>query len=314
MDYAEVFSRSWKIIWKHKALWIFGILSGCGSGSGGSGGSGGGNSNDASFQQTIPESWQRTFESIPAEAWNTIIIATICLVLFLVIIMVFLSTIGKIGLIHGAALADRDLDTRLPFGMLFRGSLPYFWRVFLLNLLVGLVIFIVVAAGVGIAILGTAVTAGIGLICLLPLLCLFIPVAIVINVIIDQATIAIVTEDLGVFAGLQRGWDVVRGNPGPIAVVWLVLGLGVSFIGGLILGLPLLLFLMPFLIAALSGSEQAFGAGAIVSGVLVICYLPFLIVLGGMLRSYTQSGWTLTFLRLTQPPEYNPEQIPELTA
>ena len=43
MNLGEVLSKAWKIIWKNKVLWIFGILSSCGRGSGGGGG--GGNSN-----------------------------------------------------------------------------------------------------------------------------------------------------------------------------------------------------------------------------------------------------------------------------
>ena len=38
MNYGEVLSRAWQIIWKYKVLWIFGILAGLGSGGGGSGG------------------------------------------------------------------------------------------------------------------------------------------------------------------------------------------------------------------------------------------------------------------------------------
>lgn len=306
MDYSEVLSRAWQIIWKHKVLWIFGIFAGCASSGGG-----GGNSSNINFQQEAPESWQRAFENIPSEVWIAVIIGVICLILILVIIGIFLGTIGKIGLVRGTQLADQDLEARMPFGALFRGSLPYFWRVFLLNLLVGIVIFLVVAAGVVLAIFGTAITFGLGLICLLPLICLLIPVGIVIGVVIDQANIAIVTENLGILEGLQRGWEVVRTNPGPVAVIWLILSLGVRFIGGLILGLPLLLFLMPLFIALFSGSEQAFGTGAIISGVMVVCYLPFLIVLSGALNSYVQSGWTLTFLRLTRPPVPSPEPLPE---
>ena len=47
MNYSEVFSNAWKIVWKFKAFWIFGILSSCmrsGGGSSGSGGSSGGGS------------------------------------------------------------------------------------------------------------------------------------------------------------------------------------------------------------------------------------------------------------------------------
>jgi len=51
-NFGEVLTRAWQIIWKHKVLWIFGFLAGCGqsgssvrgnfgSGSRGSGGNGG---------------------------------------------------------------------------------------------------------------------------------------------------------------------------------------------------------------------------------------------------------------------------------
>ena len=33
MDIGDVLSQSWKIIWKHKVLWIFGLLAGCGTAS-----------------------------------------------------------------------------------------------------------------------------------------------------------------------------------------------------------------------------------------------------------------------------------------
>ncbi len=37
-NFSEVLTRAWQIIWKHKVLWIFGILAGCGQGGGGSSG------------------------------------------------------------------------------------------------------------------------------------------------------------------------------------------------------------------------------------------------------------------------------------
>ena len=42
MDFSEVLTKAWRIVWKHKILWIFGILAGCGTGGGGGGGGSGG--------------------------------------------------------------------------------------------------------------------------------------------------------------------------------------------------------------------------------------------------------------------------------
>src|SRR5215204_6597599 len=41
-NFGEILTRAWQIIWKHKVLWVFGILASCGRGgsSGNSGNSG----------------------------------------------------------------------------------------------------------------------------------------------------------------------------------------------------------------------------------------------------------------------------------
>lgn len=52
MNFGEILSRAWKIIWKHKVLWIFGILAGCGRGGGGGGGSA-----NSGFQSSGGNGW-----------------------------------------------------------------------------------------------------------------------------------------------------------------------------------------------------------------------------------------------------------------
>lgn len=319
MNYSEILSRAWQIIWKHKVLWIFGILAGCAN-SGGGGGGGGSNSRNfnpsnsgqapAPLQSYIDQ-MQHYIESVPQQTWIIIGIVAVLLVLILVVLRIFLGTIGTIGLIRGAQQADQDMDARLSFGELFKGSLPYFWRVFLLNLLVGLVVFVVAMIVAGGVVLGAVLTLGIILICLLPFICLLIPLAIAINLVIEQATIAIVIENLGVMDGLRRGWEVVKTNVGPMAVMWLILGLGISGIIGIILSLPMLLVFAPLLVGVFANSQQALQTGLIVSLVCCAAYLPVLIVLSGILQGYVRSAWTLTFLRLTKPGQILPESLPE---
>jgi hypothetical protein len=317
MNYSEILSRAWQIIWKHKVLWIFGILAGCAS-SGGGGGGGGGNTNFSrdgqapSQLQPYLNQAKAYFDSVPLQTWILIAIGIALLVLILVVLAIFLGTIGRIALIRGAQQADQDLEARLTFGELFKGSRPYFWRVFLLNLLVGLVFFVVgILLAVG-AILGVVVTLGIGILCLIPLLCLLVPVAIVISVVIEQATIAIVVENLGVLDGLRRGWEVVKTNAGPMVVMWLILDLGIRGIAGIIIALPMLLVFAPLLIGVFANAQQALQTGLVVSLVCCAAYLPVLIILSGILQSYVSSAWTLTFLRLTKPAQSSPEPLPEI--
>ena len=39
-NFGEILTRAWKITWKYKVLWIFGILASCSQGGGGGGGGG----------------------------------------------------------------------------------------------------------------------------------------------------------------------------------------------------------------------------------------------------------------------------------
>ena len=282
MDYGEVLSRAWQIIWKHKVLWIFGILASCSSSNYGSITSGSGSSWQAN---EFPYQIERTINLIPDWQIVMFIGMIFLVVLVLVILAIFLGTIGRIGLIRGTAQADRDIE-KLSFGELFSGSMPYFWRVFLLNLLVGLF-------------LAIAIFALILTICLAPLACLMIPVACVISVILEQAGIAIVLEELGIMDGLKRGWEVVRLNPGPMIVMWLILVLGIGILGGLMIGIPLIFSLGPIIALLITGGERAIIGGLAVAAICFAVYLPFLFVLSGILRSYVGSAWTLTFLRLT---------------
>jgi hypothetical protein len=223
--------------------------------------------------------------------------------------------IGRIGLIKGTSLAEKGAE-KLSFGEIWSESLPYFWRVFGLNFLIGLAIFVVilipliligVLIALGMASGARAATTGIGLIglfaCLIPIICLLIPIGWVLSMIIEQAQAAIVLENLGILDGLKRGWQIVKSNVGPIIVMALILGIGGGIIG-VIVALPLILAFVPILIG-LGTLRQSFAPIYIALACCAV-YLPVLIFLNGVLTAYIQSAWTLTFMRLAQPKENAP--------
>ncbi len=304
MNIGEVLSRAWQITWKHKVLWIFGILAGC-SGGGGGGGGGGGNAamNYSSSTNRFPPDAERFFSltNIPDWQISAIIIAVVLVVLLLVVLSIFLGTIGRIGLIRGTQQAESG-SLKLVFGELFSGSLPYFWRVFLLGLLIGVAIFLAVAALLALGLVGSVMTLGVGFLCFIPLLCLLIPVLWFISVIVEQANVAIVLENLGVRDGLRRGWEVVRANLGVMILMALILLLGVGGIGGLIIALPMIGVVIPAIIGAVSNSQRTMMGGLAVAAICFVAYLPVLIVLTGILRTYIGTAWALTYMRLTRLP------------
>ena len=144
--------------------------------------------------------------------------------LLLIVVSIFLGTIGRIGLIKGSYEAEQGAES-LAFGELFSTSMPYFWRVFGLSFLIGLAFLLLFIPIILIGVL----SAGVGFLCLLPLICLLIPVGIAVGIIIEQANRAIVLEDLGIFDGLKRGWEIARSNIGPIIIMALIL-FGISLV------------------------------------------------------------------------------------
>ncbi|HEX5942458.1 MAG TPA: hypothetical protein VFY66_09275 [Anaerolineales bacterium] len=306
-NFGEVLTRAWQIIWKHKVLWIFGILAGCGRGGGG--GSGGGQirgSGDQPFPQ-LEQFFQQISQWIENNPW--IVAVFILLVIALVILSIFLGTIGRISLIRGTYQADGGTE-RLNFGELFSESMPYFWRVFGLSLLIFLIaLFVFIPLALGGA-LFSVVTAGIGAICLLPLICLLIPLLWAFSVVIEQANVAIVLENLSIGDGFRKGWEVVRANVGPILVLTLIIFIG-SGVLGFFIAIPLIAAVAPLIFGAANNTTGPIW-------ITVICcalYFPILLVLSGILNAYVQSVWTLTYMRLTaKPPLDNPPVVLEANA
>jgi hypothetical protein len=81
-------------------------------------------------------------------------------------------------------------------------------------------------------------------------------------------------------------------------IMALILMLGIGLLGGMIISLPIALIAGPALIGVLSGSRQFAGGGLLISGLCLVAYLPVLILASGILTSFTESAWTLTFMRL----------------
>ncbi|HSB03131.1 MAG TPA: hypothetical protein VLE49_20945 [Anaerolineales bacterium] len=307
-NFGEVLSRAWQIIWKHKVLWIFGILAGCSrggsnfnsnsSGRGNGGGFGGGN---------LPPQLQQLFQTI-SENMTTFIVIIITLFCILWIVTIFLGTIGRIGLIRGTWQVEGGAE-HLVFGQLFSESMPYFWRMFGLSLLVSLPIIILVAVMV-VVIIAFAFSAssgndsaGIGMLgsmgLFLGCLCLLIPVLIVIGIITRQAENAIVLEDAGVLPSLSRGWEVFRNNLGPVIFMAIILGV-LGLIVGFVIAIPIFIVVVPAVLTFAAGQAQDW-TPLIFMGVCLCLYIPVTWLLNGILVAYTETAWTLTYMRLTKP-------------
>ena len=302
-NFGEVLTRAWQHVWKHKVLWVFGILASCARGNGG----GGGNNSGSRYQTSgddlpfsggeIEQTFTRFGQYLEDNLW---IIAVFIVAIFLLSLIFFtIGMMGRAGLIKGTYQAEMGAES-LQFGELWSESMRFFGRIFGLNFLFSFLSFVIaLVIFVPLIFLGVA-TAGVGLLCLLPLICLLIPIAIAISIVIEQAQAAIVIEDLGVMDGLKRGWEIARSNIGPVIVMALILGIGGGIVGTII-SLPLILAVVPIVIGAGSLSESLTPVYIALACCLV--YFPVLLFFNGILSAYIQSAWTLTYMRLTAKPK-----------
>ena len=333
INIGEILSKSWKIVWKFKVLWIFGILAGCAGGNGsrfnfsgnnfnnnqnfGNGtGSGTGNGQfQQFFQQFQGLKPGAIIQDILGQygAWIALGIVLLCVLWF---VFYAAGIMGRTSLIRGASHADEGAE-KLGFGELWTESMPYFWRMFLLNILVGLPVFLMVVimlAGLGYGVYSMAITGqqGGGMVAaifgmlgiFMALMCVIVIISSVLWFISEQAQNAIVLEDLGIIASLTRGWQVLKSAWLSIILVTIILSV-MSGIASFVVAIPALAVIF----AAVAGIAGTYAAGVknltfafILAGCCFVAYLPVMIAFGGMLQAYIQTAMTLVFRRLTIEP------------
>lgn len=282
-DIIEVFTRAWKITWKYKVLWVFGILASCGRGSSGNFNSGSGNGNNGIVDTPFTPEMMRQFESFAQsmvhwfEQNPWIIYVLIAAFLILWFIQIFITTVGQVGLIRGAYHAEMGIE-KINFGELFSESLGYFWRVIGLGLLVFLPV-IVVFAGLFVALIflsetTTSSTGGeFGIILLvIGMCCCFLPFLIALGMFYTQAVRALIVENLGIIASLSRGWEVFRKNIVGLLVMGVIIFIA-SLIIGIIIAIPIYIAILPVMISFFKGNINSWQPFIIV-GVFVLLYSP----------------------------------------
>jgi hypothetical protein len=306
-DIVEVFTRAGKITWKYKILWLFGMLASCGRGGNG----GNSNSGDSSGNGDNPFSPEMTDQIVGfvsrVQTWFEqnpwVIYVFIFFILILIALQTFLSLVGTAGLARGVVHAENGAET-LQFGELFSESLKYFWRLLGLSLLIGLpvIIFVIaffIALFFSIQSFNESVFGGTFALFTLAFCCCLIPLMIFLGFYLNQVQRAIIIEDMGVFPAFARGWQVLTKNIIGLIVVGIILFIA-SFIVGIIVALPTLLIVVPLMFTLIDGnitSWQPF----ILAGVFLLCYSPIAWFLNGVLITYTDSVWTLVYMRVTKP-------------
>jgi hypothetical protein len=304
MNYGELLSEAFRLTWRNRFLWFFGIFV-AGAGSFNLPANFGGGQGQAPFGPTAgPLRWI-------SENLVLFLTAVITVVVVLAVVYLVLSMISHGALAEGVAALHRGETRR--FGPTFRAGTANFWRVlwlkglfFLMALGLALLIFLPVALG-GLAAFSLTDSAGVRVLAVVlgvvfvvvALVAVFLPFAIVNQFALRE----LVVNRRRVLESIGGGFGLFWRNIGRSLLVWLLqlavmLGLG---IGALVVLVIFGAILLGPAIALFATERASAGVVAVVVGGLL--FLVPLLVISGALGTFNHAYWTLAYLRLTGHPE-----------
>jgi hypothetical protein len=153
-------------------------------------------------------------------------------------------------------------------------------------------------------------TLGFGMVCMIPVFLLFIPVGILLYAFMEQAIAAVIVDNLGVTSAMQRAWELVKQNLLAMALMSLIIYLG-SMIVGMIVSVPAMIPMFGFFGTVLSSPTTEPDPQVIQTMTRsmlwwMLAFSPVYALLQGILLTFMQSAWTLTYMRLTKPQDQAP--------
>jgi hypothetical protein len=368
MDPVKILKRDWHILWSYRALWVFGLilaLTAAGA-SGGSGGNNGirfsGNGNNQTYDAPLPENWREEIGKAFAEVgkefsriledglpalgisrgditaliWISVAFILIMMVIGLIMALArYVSETAVIRMVDEYEATDSKMTVRQGFRI---GWSRTSWRLFLINLIVNIPVFVLLAVMViaGFIIYGMVVgnnetLAVAGIVSVIGVVFLLIFVVVILSIILGLLRHffwrACALEDLGVGESLRRGFAMVRENWKEVGLMWLVMiGLGIAWIivsiVAVILTIPIVaitaiaaaaivaipgLLLVGFFSLFLGGYLPWIVGGVFVAPLFfTLAFSPW-ILLTAWQQVFTSTVWTLTYREIKALPEQLPE-------
>lgn len=266
MDYGQILSRSWKITWENKYLWVLGFLAALTRIS---------SNANTNYSTSDPVTDFQSFERVMQASMAVLLL---CCVFFIVgLALWLLSVVAKGGLI--TAVAGIDNGEEMSLGAAFRAGTARVWTLVGMNILlylpiilavfVALIVGFMALAGSGItfatlaeepAVAGDALAAGFSLffICLCGLMCGLVLVGIVLQFINAFAYRGIMLRGLGVMESISHGWQVFRANMGEVlllAVLFFIIGIAYIFLAAMVLFPLTLVIFVPMIGMMMDGGS-----------------------------------------------------------
>ena len=324
MDYFNLIKEAFRITFKHKYLWILGILSAFTESSISVPNIGSFNSSDLEqiknfFKSTNPASPSSTPTSNLVQNmvlgnkisindfinWiqnhlNLIIIIGIILILLAIIVLV-VSLMAKAGLIWGVSEIDSltNNDRKVCLKDCFQKGINVFWRIFGFEIIIGLIVLATLLIYITPLIFMTIVkmyTEAIiwAIILLIPLIIVFL----FLGILRQYSHRFIAIEKNGVSESLHNAYNLFRKNLKEVLIIWL-LNIALSIVLAIILTLVIIIVALVLTFGCIALYWSLGATASIIFGIIsALILLIILFLTSGIITTFISSYWTLAYLRL----------------
>jgi hypothetical protein len=302
MPYWEIVTRSFKISWRHKYLWLLALFAGE---------SGGGfNFNSGSFtppgsngSNKAPDLNAINQQVLPWLAHNSGLIVAAAVIFILMAIAFFVLAAVCEGAVVRAA-AEHDAERPFGLGMAWRtgrATMGAMIRFRLLVLVLGLpvlIVFALLAIGL-VAAIARNNAAAIAVLVLIGVLFILATIVFVVALTFVNrlGARAVVLEQIGATAALGRGYRLLRKRLGRVLLVWL-LSVAVGIALGICVAIAGAVLVVPAVVIGFAAYASGSSAWWLVIVLAALILLPIFLVISAFLAAQSSTYWTLAFRRL----------------
>lgn len=308
MDYSALIKKSFSFAWNNRILWLFGFLSG--------GTSTVGYIDSSGFNFTLPSSTPRlpelketskvlgvsdnTLGAIPMETWLIIILIIGLVVLVVILISIFITNWASAALVY--SILHRNIQ-KPSFSIGAKAGLKFWWRFYLLALVVGMFILAVLAVlALPVIFLFLTKWKALAVVILILAIVVFVIFLFIVSVIatllITISQRMIIHKGTKVLDSLRLSSHLIKKNLGE-SIITYFLAIGLNIAAGSVFFLAFIPIGIVLFLLFLAG--MAFGGvwGALVIlGVIAIPLLLILATAGGFWSTFQATYWTLFYEHL----------------
>ena len=334
MDYGRLITRSFQVMWRYRALWLFGILLalfGGGSANFNVGnynvGSGDFRRRDGGFSPNLPPNF--------GQVLVVIIAAAVCIALILALLSIILRLVSRGALV--GLVAELEKDQTIPtvrrgfrigadrfkslLGIALIVNVPLFVVSLVLILVAAVPLIASILPLIGRAggrtpneLIAVVITGALGSVALFCCVILFlILIQLVVTPFYEFFIRVSVIAKRGAMDSIREGYRIVRANLGNTIILYILLiAIAIGF-GILMIPVSLILIGIPVGIGIALGIAMNSAVPGIIAGlVLGIPMLLILLFIGGLYRVFESTLWTEAYLAMTAPPAPAPavNQVP----